>query len=56
MTDLWTALTATAGLWLAIVALTILGLWLCAASVGEPDYPDRSRLDEMDRPKGERHG
>lgn len=51
MTDLWTALTATAGLWLALAALTVLGLWLCAASAGEHDYPDRSRLDELDAPR-----
>lgn len=54
MTDLWTALTATAYLWLALVALTVLGLWLCAASAGSHDYPDRSRLDDLDLPKGER--
>lgn len=49
MTDLWAALTATAHLWLALAALTVLALWLCAASAGEHDYPDRSRLDEWDR-------
>lgn len=56
MTAFITALAATWPLWLALAALTLLALWLCAASSGEHDYPDRSRLDELDRPKGERHG
>lgn len=44
--NLATAASALWPLYLFLAALTVVGLWLCAASAGEHDYPDRSADDE----------
>lgn len=39
------AFLATWPIWGFIAAMTVLGLWLCAGSAGEHDYPERDRRE-----------
>ena len=56
MSALVTAAQATVYIWVAVAALTVIGLWLCAAGASYDPYRDGSRLDEWDEQGGPRRG